>query len=209
MSKRRRHERGTGIVTQASRTGVTATPATPVPFAPPEKYPAGPRRLWLALLWLVLGAGGVLVLIWYFAPLPAPSPTRSEQICREFMALKNADDPRADDLLGPIPEVPDEPAAAKEIQRLDAEFILRRQYKVKDVRPLGTAPDSRPRFVLVLEGSVYSEPMVEKTPTGTSKGQRIMTNPDVIVEVDEFGKIRGLKARLHEDEPPVQQPRRR
>jgi hypothetical protein len=206
MSKRRRVQQSTAIVTQAARTGVTATPpaSSPAP-APPL---AGPRRLGLTLLWLVLAACAALALVWYFAPLPAPGPTRSEEICREFMALKNAGDPRADALLGPMPEVPDEPVDANEIQRLDAEFILHRRYKVLGVRPLGAAPDRRPTFVLVLEGSVYSEPMYEKTDTGSSKGQRIMTNPDVIVEVDESGKIRGVKARLHEDEPPAQ-PRRR
>jgi hypothetical protein len=218
MSKRRHAERNTAIVTQASRTGVTEQPLLPIPPAEPEPQDSLWNRaaVWITLALVFVGTAAAAVL-WYdrlaepSSPPPTPpdtSLTSPEQIVRQFAALKNANDPQAETLLAPFPQVPDKPTSAAEIRRLDAEIILHRRFQVLAVRPAPSAPDGLPRFVLVLKGSVSSEPMIEKTPDGPKKGQRILIDPDVLVEVGEDDLIHGIDVHLHEEPPAKQRPRR-
>lgn len=121
-----------------------------------------------------------------------------EAVCRRFMALKNADDPLADELLAPRPAAPEQAVSQEEADRLDADFMLHQPFHVREVHPF-PAPKSEPkRFVLVVEGSLASERIRVRTPTGVEAAQRCMWSPDLLVEVRE-GKIHGIKPRLHED----------
>jgi hypothetical protein len=124
------------------------------------------------------------------------------RVCRQFAEYKNAGDPKADDLLEPAPELPTEPVSAEEADRLDAQLMLRGQFRVKDVRPLKvrgrSGSDGASRFVLVAEGGLDSQTFRVRTPTGSEPHQRILYNPDITVEVRD-GKIRGLHAGLHRD----------
>jgi hypothetical protein len=128
----------------------------------------------------------------------AHSGSPEEQVCRRFMALKNAGDPQAEALLAPRPRVPDTAVSEAEADRLDADIMLHQDYRIRDLVPLGGGLLSR--FVLVVEGSVTSERILVRTPTGTDANQRSMWSPDLIVEVRD-GKIHGVRARLHEDSP--------
>jgi hypothetical protein len=131
---------------------------------------------------------------------PSTVPDSPEQqLCRQFMALKNAGDPRAADLLGPAPTVPAAPVSAEEADRLEAEFILRRDYQVVKVRPdTSGGSHTPPRVVLVLHGAVDTERIPVATPTGPEVRFRSLAHPDIIVEVKD-NKILGVRAQLQED----------
>jgi hypothetical protein len=213
-----------GIQRGRSRTGVQGQPAagiTPAGRAPQLSLRPleAARRRWLVLagaLLVALVCGGVGLAV-YLSARPAaedarqgtarkrrPPATAEEKLCLDFADLKNADDPRAGDLLGPTPAVPVEPVSPAEARRLDAEFILRRPFRVTSVEPLvepGARDASKPRrFVLVLQGGVASEPMLVQSGPGKEpeRSQRVLSNPEVHVEVRD-GKIYGLDAQLHID----------
>ena len=85
--------------------------------------------------------------------------SEEEQLVRQFAELKNAGNPRAHDLLGAAAEVPPESVSPEEAQRLDAEIFLRRDYRVKEVRPVDRTAAGSTAFVLVIDGNLMSEPM--------------------------------------------------
>jgi hypothetical protein len=124
----------------------------------------------------------------------------AEVLCREFAALKNANDPRADELLGPAPPLPEGQVTPQEAAVLDAEFVLRRPFRVLEVRPVMSGGDAsasgHPRFKLVVKGGLASEMLHVEGDSRPS--QRVLHNPDILVEVRE-GKIHGVRAGIHED----------
>jgi hypothetical protein len=121
-----------------------------------------------------------------------------EPVCQHFMALKNAGDPRADELLAPRPAVPDEAVSQEEADRLDADIMLHQPFHVREVRALPASGDEPKHFVLVVQGSVASERLRVRTAGGVEAAQRAMWSPDLLVEVRE-GKICGIRPMLHED----------
>jgi hypothetical protein len=153
-----------------------------------------------------LSAGVVCaaVVFGWSAPLPGPKAQVRDSlaVCRELARLKNEGDPKARRLLPPPPPLPQQPITEAEAARLDAAIILQRDFKVNKVTPLpSTARDELPRFVLWLRGNVCSETLDVRTADGkVERGVRVLTNPDVIVEVRD-GIIYGVKAMLHEDAP--------
>lgn len=140
---------------------------------------------------LVLATGAALA---YFLP----RPSAEERLLRRFSALKNADDARAAELLGPVPTAPEGRVSREEAQRLDAEFLLRRPFRIHAVRSLKrTDGQTEPvRFKLVVKGGLASEPLLVAGEDRPS--QRVLYNPDIIVEVRD-GKLHGIRAQLHED----------
>jgi hypothetical protein len=125
--------------------------------------------------------------------------TPQGRICLKFADRINAGELPPPELLGPTPGVPGVPVTPEEAERLDSEFILRSRYRVEEVRPLARVADQPPRFVLVLKGGVTSAKFAVRTPNGEiEEGQRVMSNPDVIVEV-QGETIFGVKARLHRE----------
>jgi hypothetical protein len=169
------------------------------------------RKVWFLLLGLAavgLAAAGLFYLGgvsgWRSPEHPLGTPpalpdSLEQQLCREFMALKNAGSPRAADLLGPAPTVPAAAVSPEEADRLEAEFILRRDYHVVGVRPdTSGGSDAVPRVVLTLHGSVDTERIPVATPTGTEVRYRSLAHPDVIVEVRN-NQILGVRAQLQQD----------
>ena len=120
-------------------------------------------------------------------------------LCRQFMELKNAGDPTANNLLTPKPVTPEKPLSPEETERLlDGQLLLRENFRIKEVHPEKSDDSaSRPRFILVVDGGISCERMV-MTPDGPRSQCRSLGNPDIVVEVRD-GKIRGLRAQLHRD----------
>ncbi len=118
--------------------------------------------------------------------------TAEEQVCVQFLRLKNAGDPAADKLLGPSPLVPTAPVSKAEADRLQTDFFLR-----QDVRVVGAGRD-KPTGALVLytKGNVSAPTLDVKTAAGVETAQRTMANPDLVVEVRD-GRIHGVAARMH------------
>lgn len=124
-----------------------------------------------------------------------------ETLCRQFVELKNAGNPEANNLLGPPPVVPATSVSPEEAQRLDTEIFLRRDYRIVEVRRADPGEGSPPRlFVFVVDGNLVSEPMrVGRDDVST----RQIYNPDLTVEVRD-GKIHGVRSGIHEE--PNQRP---
>lgn len=122
-----------------------------------------------------------------------------EKVCREFIRLKNAKDPAANDLLGPAAVIPDEPVSPEEAQRLQTEAFLRGDYEITDVwsRPATAGSPTTP-IILVTKGAFEGVRLKIKTPSGVDVVTRSMAHPDLIVEVRD-GKIHGVRADLHSD----------
>jgi hypothetical protein len=161
-------------------------------------------------LFVLLGGavlGGVALFFLFRANQPV-SFAAEEALCRRFMELKNARDPRAADLLAPKPDIPNVVASDEEAERLDGALVLHRDLRIIDVWP--EKPDPRhpaPRFVLVTQGS-YDRHFQVATPEGVKSRSRSLYNPDVVVEVRD-GKIIGLQARFHEEPAKPLTPRER
>jgi hypothetical protein len=113
--------------------------------------------------------------------------------CEQFMALKNAGDPNANDLLGPAPSVPSAPVSEEEADRLDADYILHGPLHILEVRRQDNG-DGPPRCLLVTEGA-YTCPKVPIR-GGGEPASRHLGNPDLLVEVRD-GKIYGVRVQLH------------
>src|SRR5262249_15126636 len=125
---------------RALRRQAAATP--PVPPVPSQRF-----RYWPAVVLVALVAIAVAA---YLISRPEPTPNEPASaeldLCRRFMALKNAHDPVANDLLGPAPVVPAEAVSPEEAARLHAEFFLRDNFRIADVRPetsTASGPDAR------------------------------------------------------------------
>jgi hypothetical protein len=153
--------------------------------------PAKPPHWTTSLLLGLLAAGAVPLL------LPGCDRSRVEPsplLCQEFAQLKNANSPRANELLEDAPPVPTEPVSEAEAERLDAVYALHRDYRVVKVKPL-----EGNRFLLVVEGAFETEKLQVRTESGVALSQRALFSPGITVEVRD-GKIRGVKVGLH-DEP--------
>jgi hypothetical protein len=126
------------------------------------------------------------------------SSAKPDPVCDQFMQLKNARDPAAAELLGPLPPVPADPVTEEEADRLDAEFVLHSPLQVVEVRAdtSASADGKAAHCVLVVKGTFTCRPLRVVGAHGLS--QRYLVNPDLIVEVRD-GKIYGLRAQLHTD----------
>jgi hypothetical protein len=126
-------------------------------------------------------------------------PVRPDDLilCWRFAALKNAHEPVADRLLAPPPTATEAPVTPEEAERLDADAFLRRDLRVVDVRPDDTAGGAR-RFVLVTKGAAAGEPLRVRSGDKIERTQRVMTNPEIVVEVRD-GKLDGVRVQLGMD----------
>jgi hypothetical protein len=109
-----------------------------------------------------------------------------EQLCREFKELKNANDPKANDLLGRVPEVPKQPVSQPEFEALQTDFFLRCKCQIKAVRPV---EGKNHLFTLKIQETV-SAPRIQIQGGGSEA--RSITDPTLIVEVRN-GKIFGVR----------------
>jgi hypothetical protein len=178
------------------------------PATASAEQPAPPhwRRYWPAALGLVVA--GLLVagaVAYYHGERRKEPPCAETALCRQFAALKNDHDPAANDLLGPVPTVPAAAVSPEEADQLHAEFFLHGDYQVVSVQP-ETADVSGPdaRFALVLKGNVSSPRIPQTGPKGTDVINRSLTDPDIIVRVEDH-TIRAVSWRLHHD-PNEKQP---
>jgi hypothetical protein len=127
-----------------------------------------------------------------------PEPDSPElQLCRQFMGLKNAGDPRAAEFLEPAPNVPASPVTQAEAGLLDAQFMLHTDYEIRGIRAVPTR-DAPPRFVLALHGGGACQELLVRSGSQVDRIQRVVRDPDLVVEVRD-GKLHGLELRLHED----------
>lgn len=161
------------------------------------------RPLVLALLGLALvGCAGIAVYFGVLQPryalppdvrsgTPEWSPDPEEvQIVERFMALKNADDPEAEQLLAPPPVIADKPVSEWEANRIQTECFLRQNIRILSVRPTWEK-----RWVLATKGNVSAPMLPVRTANGVDRIQRTMSNPDLIVEVRD-GKVHGIRAQM-------------
>jgi hypothetical protein len=133
---------------------------------------------------------GVAIAFGAFVLEQQKTASEGERICKDFIDLKNAGDPKANDLLASTPGPPQEPVTPEEADRLDAQFFLRQNFRVLDVRPQEGKKGQPQQFVLVVKGSFASEILPGRA------GQRVLVNPDIVVQVQN-GQIHGVSARLH------------
>ncbi len=210
---------GQSRTTQAVRQGLPSS----TPIAPDlDLVPRSARQRWLVWIAPVLVALAVLgAALWYFVPgrrllgnalgrfadIGWGMDSRSVEdlaVCREFAQRKNDNDALAAELLGPVPVIPVEPVSQEEADRLDADFMLHAEFRVKDVRREKSSPSVPPshprRYVLVVEGRFDTQPLWVRTPQGSNRQQRSLYNPDIVVEVVD-GRLHGVSARLHYDGP--------
>lgn len=173
--------------------------------------PHSPSRYRPWVVGIVLAALVLAGCAVYYGTTQKEPASEELDLCRRFMALKNRNDPAANDLLGPAPVAPAEPLAPAEADALHTEFFLRGDYQVVSVGP-ETADVSGPgaRFVLVLHGGLSSPRIPQTGPHGTDVINRVITDPDIIVRV-EGNKIRGVSFRRHPDpnEKPLSEEERR
>jgi hypothetical protein len=128
-----------------------------------------------------------------WAPWTKAPDTAEERICVQFLQLKNAGDPAADQLLGPAPAVPAAPVSPEGAERLQTDFFLRQDFRV-----VGTGRDQQTGApVLYTKGNVSAPTLAVKTGAGVETAQRTMSNPDLLIEVRD-GRIVGAGARLHQ-----------
>jgi hypothetical protein len=172
-----------------------------------------PGQPWVLYLLLIAAVGLVAAVAFRFVSadgtsqrqdtpdhaLPAVGPG-VPSVLVEFSRLKNAGDPRADDLLAPAPALPAAPVLEDEAERLDAQLFLRQPFKVTQIRREGAGAGGQPRFVLVAEGSVQTrESVTLHTEDGGIRPHfRALYNPDFLVELRD-GKIFGVRVKVHED----------
>jgi hypothetical protein len=152
------------------------------------------QRLWvLALATLVLiGAGAWAA---WASWRESGSPRQDELLlCWRFAALKNAREPAADQLLAAAPKGAEDTVTSEEAERLDAGAFLRRDLRVVNVRPDAAAH----HFALVTKGAAAGDPLRVRSGDKVERTQRVMTNPDVVVEVRD-GKIEGVRVQLGMD----------
>jgi hypothetical protein len=164
------------------------------------------RRYWPAALGLVV-VGLLLTgaVVYYYDEKPKEPSSAELKLLRRFMELKNAGDPAANDLLGPAPVVPAAAMSPEEADRLHAEFFLHGDFRVVSVQPeTADVNGSDARFALAIKGGVTSPRIPQTKPGGTEIINRSLTDPDIIVRVED-NKIRAVSWRLHHD-PNEKQP---
>jgi hypothetical protein len=112
------------------------------------------------------------------------------QLVERFMALKNASDPEAEQLLAPPQVVEDKPVSEAEADRIQTECFLRQNLRILSVRF-----NREKRWVLATKGNVSAPTLPVRTATGVDRVQRTMSNPDLIVEVRD-DKVHGVRAQM-------------
>jgi hypothetical protein len=124
-----------------------------------------------------------------------------DTLCQEFARLKNAGDTSANALLAPGPDLTQNIVDEDAKEAFDAASVLRGPFEVVEVRPDDSNPTD-PRFVLVLRGGVAIPRVDVRSASGEvqSPGQRMLLNPEVLVEVRE-GKIHPVKVGLPRVKP--------
>jgi hypothetical protein len=120
-----------------------------------------------------------------------------------FRRLRNAGDPAAAGLLGPVLAFPDHPVRAEEAERLQADHFLRGDLRVREIRrqeygEAGASSLPSSHYLLVTEGNVAAPALTVRTAKGVERSQRTMTNPDLVVEV-RAGQVVGVRAQLHRE----------
>jgi len=199
MSKRRRFFPGVSGDGEPRQPAVPAAAPAPDAALPPGQ-PERPRS-WLAgrRMMGLIAAGAVALAVGAYARRPAAPtggpPEQLERLCQQFMALKNRGDPAANDLLTAAPAVPATAVSEEEAGRLDTRFILREPYEIIDVQP---DADDPAHCVLVCKGNCSSQPLSVRTGEGVERSQRLLLNPDIVVELSD-GKIDGVRVRLHQE----------
>jgi hypothetical protein len=109
-----------------------------------------------------------------------------EELCKEFAALKNANDPKADDLLGRVPEVPKQGVSQQEFEALQTDFFLRCKFQIATVNPV---PGQKNRLSLKTLDTVVAPRIPIQ---GKGSEDRNITGSRLIVEVRN-GKIFGVR----------------
>ena len=118
------------------------------------------------------------------------STTAADGVCESFMQKRNADEPGADDLLGPAPAVPTTAVSESEADHIQTDFFLRDP----DLRIVAIRPTPVPnQYRFVTKSSVKSPRLEVRHGNDTSSEQRMMNKPDLYVEVRD-GKIFGVRA---------------
>jgi hypothetical protein len=126
------------------------------------------------------------------AGVDVPEVTPPElELCQRWTTLKNARDPKAEELLAPKPSAPEQPISPDEAERIQTTCFLH-----QDIRILSIRLTASNRLLLVAKGSVSAPKLEVRTTKGVDRGQRIMLDPDLIVEVRD-GKIHGVRAQMH------------
>jgi hypothetical protein len=149
----------------------------------------------LAVL-LILGTAGMLTFVAY----RKGEERDLEALCQEFARLKNADDPGANALLAPGPDLTQEVVDEDAKEAFDAASVLHNPCEIIDVWADSSTSSSH-RFVLVIRGGAATPKVSVRTAAGLqSPGQRILINPDVLVEV-RAGRIHPITVGLHRDRP--------
>lgn len=199
--------RPTSVTTQ------TKPPASNQPrhvVAPPSLRKS---RSWLFWAFLGLAVLGALAGFWVTRPdnkggnREGWEPvTDQDEIVQRFVQWHNTGDPRARELLGRTPSVPEEPITPEEADRLQTDFFLRNPGKIVDVwrrEHLGGGqwrPLPGNQYLLVVEGGFASPRIPVREDGHVHRGQRVLKNPDLIVEVRD-GKLYGVRAQIHLDPP--------
>jgi hypothetical protein len=194
-------------VSRRSSHALTTTPAPPPARAEPAEpnvppASAGRQRQRLGVLALatavLVGAAAWVAWVAWDAPREIGSAQRDDLLlCWRFAALKNAHEPAADKLLALPARATEDPVTPEQAELLDADAFLRRDLRVVDVRPDRSAKDAG-RFVLVTRGAAAGEALRVRSGDKVERTQRVMTNPEVVVEVRD-GKIDGVRVQLGMD----------
>jgi len=153
-----------------------------------ERWPFSP---WVVALVL---AGLVLAGCTAYHETTVSEPVSAElDLCRRFMALKNAHDPAAYDLLGPAPKLPHEAISPDEAAHIDTDTFLRGELRLVEVRPDGSGEGSR--FILLTKGSGVGNTLYIRSGDKVDRVQRVVTDAALLIEVRN-GKIHGVKTQL-------------
>jgi hypothetical protein len=158
----------------------------------------------------VLGVIGLIAIIWSETahheqngnPAAAPQPRRDaawepltaeDRVCEQFMNRRAAGDIAAADLLGRVPEVPEEPFATEgELERMQADFYLRDSgTKVISVSH-APSEDGPPRYYFKTQGNVTPPRLPIQRPKEVERWGRLMVNVKALVEVRD-GKLFGIR----------------
>jgi hypothetical protein len=209
MGKRRSNRSVTAEPTAGAPTGITGS-VSPQPIIPPSDPPSSSNSLFLILSGVgLLAVIGLIAVVWSrsFNDDDHPDPTKpkvqkgkwevvtaDDGVCDSFVRQRKAAEPGANDLLGPAPVVPDRALTADEADSLQAEFFLRDDLWILEIRKT-QIPN---RYCFVSQGNVAAPRLEVRRNNDVTSEQRTMSNPDLYVEVRD-GKIYGVRATLHRD----------
>jgi hypothetical protein len=189
---------GSSASSQATRsdTGITQGPITPAGIGSPAGTGRSLRRIGggVAIAALAAAITGVVVMILMRESADSELERTGKRLCEEFARLKKLGDPSAAQLLGRVPTPPATPVSEEDADSLQADYFLADSIEVLSVK---TSPKHRNQFILVTKGNVSPPTLAVRTRKGIENSQRMLFNPDVLVEVRD-GKIYGVAARLHE-----------